>query len=151
MCPVNSAGPHPVFPPANSTPPPPRSRLYRIQESGEELIKEKPEMQELVRPKISELEDHFDQLETVTKQKGERLFDANRAVLYEQSCDDIDGWVDELETQIMHGDDTSDLASLNILMQKQQMIETQMAVKAKQVRSGRELAGDGLVDMFAVR
>ena len=91
-------------------------------------------MQELVRPKISELEDHFDQLETVTKQKGERLFDANRAVLYEQSCDDIDGWVDELETQIMHGDDTSDLASLNILMQKQQMIETQMAVKAKQVR-----------------
>ena len=92
-------------------------------------------MQELVRPKISELEDHFDQLETVTKQKGERLFDANRAVLYEQSCDDIDGWVDELETQIMHGDDTSDLASLNILMQKQQMIETQMAVKAKQVRT----------------
>ena len=92
-------------------------------------------MQELVRPKISELEDHFDQLETVTKQKGERLFDANRAVLYEQSCDDIDGWVDELETQIMHGDDTSDLASLNILMQKQQMIETQMAVKAKQVSS----------------
>ncbi|XP_043206093.1 spectrin beta chain-like isoform X2 [Amphibalanus amphitrite] len=110
-----------------------KDRLYRIQESGEELIKEKPEMQELVRPKISELEDHFDQLETVTKQKGERLFDANRAVLYEQSCDDIDGWVDELETQIMHGDDTSDLASLNILMQKQQMIETQMAVKAKQV------------------
>ena len=37
------------------------------------------------------------------------------------------------EKQIESTDTGSDLASVNILMQKQQMIETQMAVKARQV------------------
>ncbi|XP_042238845.1 spectrin beta chain-like isoform X1 [Homarus americanus] len=110
-----------------------KDRLVRVQQAGEELVKEKPEMAELIGPKISELNQHFDALETTTKEKGERLFDANRQVLYEQTCDDIDTWMTDLEKQIEGGDTGMDLTSVNILMQKQQMIETQMAVKAKQV------------------
>ncbi|ROT82106.1 Spectrin beta chain [Penaeus vannamei] len=110
-----------------------KDRLVRVQEAGEVLVKEKPEMAELIGPKISELNQHFDALETTTKEKGERLFDANRQVLYEQTCDDIDTWMTDLEKQIEGGDTGMDLTSVNILMQKQQMIETQMAVKAKQV------------------
>ena len=55
--------------------------------------------------------------------QGERLFDANRQVLYEQSCDDIDGWMNDLEKQIENEDyvQAGDLASVNILMQKQQV------------------------------
>lgn len=53
--------------------------------------------------------------------KGERLFDANRQVLYEQTCDDIDTWITDLEKQIDSGDTGADLASVNILMQKQQV------------------------------
>lgn len=41
-------------------------------------------------------------------------------VLYEQSCDDIDTWMNDLEKQIESGDTGMDLASVNILMQKQQ-------------------------------
>nr|XP_045601233.1 spectrin beta chain-like isoform X2 [Procambarus clarkii] len=110
-----------------------KDRLIRVQQAGEELVKEKPEMAELIGPKISELNQHFDALETTTKEKGERLFDANRQVLYEQTCDDIDTWMTDLEKQIEGRDTGMDLTSVNILMQKQQMIETQMAVKAKQV------------------
>lgn len=72
-------------------------------------------------------------METTTHDKGERLFDANREVLIHQTCDDIDSWMNELEKQIESEDTGSDLASVNILIQKQQMIETQMAVKARQV------------------
>ncbi|KAK8720528.1 hypothetical protein OTU49_013268 [Cherax quadricarinatus] len=110
-----------------------KDRLIRVQRAGEELVKVKPEMAELIGPKITELNQHFDALETTTKEKGERLFDANRQVLYEQTCDDIDTWMTDLEKQIEGGDTGIDLTSVNILMQKQQMIETQMAVKAKQV------------------
>ncbi|XP_066961573.1 spectrin beta chain isoform X23 [Macrobrachium rosenbergii] len=110
-----------------------KDRLVRVQKAGEELVKEKPEMADMIGPKISELNRHFDALETTTKEKGERLFDANRQVLYEQTCDDIDTWMADLEKQIEGGDTGMDLTSVNILMQKQQMIETQMAVKAKQV------------------
>ncbi|KAL0280603.1 UNVERIFIED_CONTAM: hypothetical protein PYX00_001846 [Menopon gallinae] len=110
-----------------------KDRLIRIQQAGEELIKEKPELAEIVKPKIGELLQNFDNLELTTKEKGERLFDANRETLIKQTCEDIDSWMNELEKQIESDDTGSDLASVNILMQKQQMIETQMAVKAKQV------------------
>ncbi|XP_045122381.1 spectrin beta chain-like isoform X4 [Portunus trituberculatus] len=110
-----------------------KDRLVRVQQAGEELVKEKPEMAEMIGPKISELNQHFEDLESTTKEKGERLFDANRQVLYEQTCDDIDSWMSDLEKQIEGGDTGMDLTSVNILMQKQHLIETQMAVKAKQV------------------
>ncbi len=112
-----------------------KERLDRVKESGEELLKNKPEMSELIRPKIQELEEGFDALQRNTKEKGERIFDAKRADLYEQSCDDIDSFVMDLERQIetepVEGLDN--LTSVTILMQKQQMIETQMQVKSQQV------------------
>ncbi|XP_063228722.1 spectrin beta chain isoform X7 [Bacillus rossius redtenbacheri] len=110
-----------------------KDRLVKIQQAAEELMQEKPELAQLIRPKISELDQQFDDLEAATKGKGERLFDANREVLLHQTCDDIDSWMTDLEKQIESEDTGNDLASVNILMQKQQMIETQMAVKAKQV------------------
>ncbi|XP_065222378.1 spectrin beta chain isoform X3 [Planococcus citri] len=110
-----------------------KDRLVRIQQAGEDLVKEKPEMAEIIKPKIADLSEQFDDLEKTTKDKGERLFDANREVLVHQTCDDIESWMNELESQIESQDTGADLASVNILMQKQQMIETQMAIKAKQV------------------
>uniref|UniRef100_A0A069DY92 Spectrin beta chain n=1 Tax=Panstrongylus megistus TaxID=65343 RepID=A0A069DY92_9HEMI len=110
-----------------------KDRLVRVQELGTELTKEKPELAEVIGPKVVDLVEQFNDLETMTKEKGERLFDANREVLIHQTCDDIDSWMNDLEKQIESADVGTDLASVNILMQKQQMIETQMAVKARQV------------------
>ncbi|ERL93929.1 hypothetical protein D910_11215 [Dendroctonus ponderosae] len=108
-------------------------QLLHVEHPDWELAKEKPEFATSISPKIEELADQFDVLEQTTKEKGERLFDANREVLIHQTCDDIDSWMNELEKQIESDDTGSDLASLNILLQKRQMIETQMAVKARQV------------------
>jgi spectrin beta len=47
------------------------------------------------------------------------LFDANRHILYEQSCDDIDGWMTEIESQIVTTDVGRDLTTVNLLVQKQ--------------------------------
>ena len=85
------------------------------------MVKEKPEMAEIVKPKIADLTEQFDDLEKTTKDKGERLFDANREVLVHQTCDDIESWMNELESQIESQDTGADLASVNILMQKQQV------------------------------
>jgi spectrin beta len=98
-----------------------KERLLNLQKTGEELAKEKPEFADVIKPKIEELADQFDVLEQTTKEKGERLFDANREVLIHQTCDDIDSWMNDLEKQIESDDTGSDLASVNILMQKQQV------------------------------
>lgn len=86
------------------------------------MKKEKPEMAEVIQPKIDELEKQFEDLERTTKEKGERLFDANREVLVDQTCDDIESWMNELESQIESQDTGADLASVNIQMKKQQVM-----------------------------
>jgi spectrin beta len=110
-----------------------KERLDRVQDSGHQLLEAKPEMESLIQPKMEELVDQFQDLQKNTKEKGERIFDAKRADLYEQSCDDIDSFVMDLERQMETEPSGNDLTSVNILMQKQQMIETQMQVKSQQV------------------
>lgn len=94
---------------------------------------EKPEFREIIEPKLSELSEHFEDLEHTTKEKGELLFDAKREVIVQQGVDDIDNYLDDLEKQIIQADTGTDLTSVNILIQKQETIQTQMALKARQV------------------
>lgn len=98
-----------------------KDRLINLQKAATDLVKEKPEFANVIEPKVSELGEMFDDLERTTKDKGERLFDANREVLIHQTCDDIDSWMNDLEKQIESEDTGIDLASVNILMQKQQV------------------------------
>merc|ERR1711962_1145704 len=76
-----------------------KERLDKVRESGDALLKAKPEMSELVAPKLDDLSTKFTKLEKDTEEKGDILFDAKRAVLYDQSCDDIDSFAKDIETQ----------------------------------------------------
>lgn len=117
-----------------------KDRLKKLQQGGEELIKEKRDWALVIFPQLSELEQQFEALEVATKDKGERLFDANRQVLYMQTCDDIDSWITDLENQVLTAETGQDLTSVNLILQKQQIVETQMALKAKQVTELKDQA-----------
>ncbi|KAG4068736.1 hypothetical protein HA402_002427 [Bradysia odoriphaga] len=110
-----------------------KERLFEAEKAAQGLMTEKPEFKEIIEPKLKELSKSFEDLETFTKDKGAQLFDANREVLVQQTCDDIDSYITDLEKQIINTDTGNDLTSVNILMQKQQVIQTQMALKARQV------------------
>uniref|UniRef100_T1IQM9 Spectrin beta chain n=1 Tax=Strigamia maritima TaxID=126957 RepID=T1IQM9_STRMM len=110
-----------------------KDRLYRIDEAGRQLMNEKPEFKSVIEPRLSEITHQFEVMEKTTQDKGQQLFDANRQVLYEQTCDDIDGWITELESQVLTSETGQDLTSVTLLMQKQHQIETQMSTKARQV------------------
>jgi len=106
-----------------------------MQQSGRALLAAKPEMSELVGPRMDQLTGQFDRLEEDAREEGERLFDAKRADLYDQSCDDIDSFARDIEAQIETElmEKLKDLTSVNIMMQKQQLIETQMIMKSQQM------------------
>lgn len=110
-----------------------KERLYEAEKAAQELMTEKPEFKEIIEPKLKDLSKAFEDLETTSKDKGAQLFDANREVLVHQTCDDIDSYIADLEKQIINTDTGNDLTSVNILMQKQHVIQTQMALKARQV------------------
>ena len=88
-------------------------------QDGAELIREKPQFQDQIEPRLQELEGQWETLEGTTQDKSKNLFDANRHIIYEQSVDDIDGWITELESQIITEDTGRDLTTVNLLMQKQ--------------------------------
>ncbi|KAK7507079.1 hypothetical protein BaRGS_00001930 [Batillaria attramentaria] len=103
-----------------------KDRLERVKQ---------PETREQIQPMLADLDTQWEELETTTKAKGEKLFDANRSVLYEQSCDDIDGWVTALESQIVTTEDFGkDLTTVNLQVQKQNQLENQMKMKEQQVQ-----------------
>lgn len=132
-----------------------KDRLEKLEQEAERLKEEKPEFESTVEPRIDELRRQWGDLDDTTKAKGEKLFDANRHVLYEQSCDDIDGWINEIESQIVTEDMGHDLTTVNLLVQKQnvrelspmmillsvvnniccfvQILESQLKIKAQQV------------------
>lgn len=111
-----------------------KNRLEDINEKGNKLIQEKPELAKEVQPELDDLTEQWKQLEALTEDKGQRLFDSNKHVLYEQSCDDIDGWINEIESQIITEDVGHDLTTVSLLVQKQNILESQLKIKQNQVQ-----------------
>ena len=104
-------------------------------------------IKEEMRKRVSELSVQWDELQDTTKLKGEKLFDANRGILFEQSVDSIDIWIKEMERHIQftcqkpgsaggeHGGSaaTMDLTTTNLLLDKQREIEAQIQARQRQV------------------
>ncbi|KAG9510173.1 Spectrin beta chain, partial [Fragariocoptes setiger] len=109
-----------------------KDRLYRLQQEGQQLKDDQPELSKIVDARLDDMDRQFDDLKKVTKEKGEKLFDANRPLLYEQTCDALDEWIDELEP-VLAAEPVQDLTGVNLALARQQNIESQMAERARQV------------------
>ncbi|KAI5087786.1 spectrin beta chain, non-erythrocytic 1 [Silurus meridionalis] len=114
--------------------------LEKIQKDGTALVAEKPETEAVVKEKLETLKKTWDELESTTQTKAQCLFDANKAELFTQSCADLDKWLLGLEGQIQSDDFGKDLTSVNILLKKQQMLESQVEVRQKEVEELRTQA-----------
>ncbi|XP_037324275.1 spectrin family protein isoform X3 [Pungitius pungitius] len=109
--------------------------LDKIDKEGQALVAEKPELKPVVQQTLEDLQRQWEELEGTTRTKAQCLFDANRAELFTQSCSALDVWLKNLEGQLQSDDYGKDLTSVNILLQKHQMLEHQMEVREKEVQS----------------
>ncbi|CAL8259021.1 unnamed protein product [Lota lota] len=107
--------------------------LEKIEKDGLVLIAEKPETESMVQDQLGTLQTMWAELESTTQTKAQSLFDANKAELFTQSCADLDKWLGGLEGQIQSDDYGKDLTSVNILLKKQQMLESQVEVREREV------------------
>ena len=94
--------------------------LVCVLQEGMQLISEKPETEAVVKEKLTGLHKMWEVLESTTQTKAQRLFDANKAELFTQSCAELDKWLHGLESKIQSDDYGKDLTSFNILLKKQQ-------------------------------
>ncbi|KAK0150450.1 Spectrin beta chain, non-erythrocytic 1 [Merluccius polli] len=107
--------------------------LEKIEKDGLVLIAEKPDTEAVVQDQLAALQTMWAELESTTQTKAQCLFDANKAELFTQSCTDLDKWLGGLEGQIQSDDYGKDLTSVNILLKKQQMLESQVEVREREV------------------
>ncbi|MED6269717.1 Spectrin beta chain, non-erythrocytic 1 [Characodon lateralis] len=107
--------------------------LEKIEKDGQALAAEKPETKVMVKEKLASLKTMWDDLESTTQTKAKCLFDANKAELVTQSCADLDKWLTSLDGQLQSDDFGKDLTSVNIMLKKQQMLESQVEVRQKEV------------------
>ncbi|XP_069033280.1 spectrin beta chain, non-erythrocytic 1 isoform X1 [Embiotoca jacksoni] len=107
--------------------------LDKIDKDGQALMAEKPETEAMVKEKLGALASMWRDLESTTQTKAKCLFDANKAELFTQSCADLDKWLGSLEGQLQSDDYGKDLTSVNILLKKQQILESQVEVRQKEV------------------
>jgi len=110
-----------------------KERLEKVTETGNVLLQSKPEMAEMIGPKLSELGTEFVTLEKKTEEKGDRLFDSKREEIIRQGIDDVDGFAEEVLPLLDEKDDGKDLTSVNILLQKQSIWETTVMAKTRQI------------------
>nr|XP_032818474.1 spectrin beta chain, non-erythrocytic 1-like isoform X1 [Petromyzon marinus] len=106
--------------------------LHNVKEAGAVLVQQQPGAASLVQEKLGELQALWCQLESCTQHKAEELFDANRTELLAQSCSALDNWLGDVENQLQSDDYGQDLTSVNILLNKQQLLEKQVEVRAKE-------------------
>ncbi|XP_068183788.1 spectrin beta chain, non-erythrocytic 1 isoform X2 [Antennarius striatus] len=107
--------------------------LDKIDKDGQTLMAEKPETETMVKEKLASLKTMWLDLESTTQTKAKCLFDANKAELFTQSCADLDKWLLGLEGQLQSDDYGKDLTSVNILLKKQQILESQVDVRQREV------------------
>ena len=123
-----------------------KERLQALKQHAEQL---KEEHGQYIDPKIMdqrirELDEQWFQLEEITREKGERLFDANRSKLFQQSITNLDEFMFNIEKHLYAGEPTdgqtpvaepleNNLTSTNLLLLKQTTIEEELLKRQEQV------------------
>ncbi|KAM9700200.1 spectrin beta chain, non-erythrocytic 1-like [Menidia menidia] len=111
-----------------------KGRLDQVQKDGLLLVGEQPQTRVEVEARVEELVLMWAKLETTTQTKAQKLFQAHRAELLDQAQDQLDQWLDQVQDQTRDQDLGQDLASVNILLKRQQMLETQVEVRQRELQ-----------------
>ncbi|EMP27688.1 Spectrin beta chain, erythrocyte [Chelonia mydas] len=107
--------------------------LEKLDEEGRQLSREKPQFGVVVSQRLTELHQLWDKLQSMTEEKAQHLFDANRSDLYAQSFSDLDKWIGEMETQLQSDEQGTDLTSTNRLLKKLMRLDEQVSTRKREM------------------
>uniref|UniRef100_A0A8C9YNQ7 Spectrin beta chain n=1 Tax=Sander lucioperca TaxID=283035 RepID=A0A8C9YNQ7_SANLU len=107
--------------------------LDKIEKEGQQLIQEKPELSQVVRRKLEEIRECWQDLESTTQAKARQLFEANKADLLVQSYESLDQRLGQLECQLAYVDQGQDLTTVNKQLKKLHTMESHMEEWYKEV------------------
>ncbi|XP_077403330.1 spectrin beta chain, non-erythrocytic 4 isoform X1 [Vanacampus margaritifer] len=115
--------------------------LAKIEQEGQGLIQEKPELRTVVQQKLEEIRECWSDLETTTKAKARQLFENNKPEPAVKSYSDLDNQLSHLEQQPLQLEQAHHLPTFNEQLQKFQAMESQFGDIYKDVEELGSLQG----------
>ncbi|XP_077361398.1 spectrin beta chain, non-erythrocytic 4 isoform X1 [Festucalex cinctus] len=115
--------------------------LAKIEQEGQGLILEKPELRTVVQQKLEEIRECWSDLETTTKAKARQLFENNKPEPAVKSYSDLDNQLSHLEQQPPQLEQAHHLPTFNEQLQKFQAMESQFGDFYKDVDELGSLQG----------
>lgn len=98
--------------------------IQNIISKGQDLINSDHFAKDDIQMRLNELQHDWKQLQELSELKRERLNEAYQALLFNRSLDECESWLSTVEQQLTSTDHGKDLATVNSLMKKHSMIES---------------------------
>ncbi|KAJ1103984.1 hypothetical protein NDU88_001400 [Pleurodeles waltl] len=133
-----------------------RNTLDSIQMEGEKILGEGHYAPDAVNARLRDIGELWNELHRNCEKKKSRLQDAYKALVFQRSIDDVEKWLDHLESELATSDSTKDLMTLNTLLKKQTELEEEIAShedwikalvdKAQEFRRAKHFLSDEMQD-----
>ncbi|KAK7865818.1 hypothetical protein R5R35_001276 [Gryllus longicercus] len=101
-----------------------RGRVGAVLQEGESLIGAGHFASMEIQTRLDELEGSWRQLQDTSHLKRERLNDAYQALLFSRTLEELETWMDEIETQLQSEDHGKDLMSVTHLLKRHAVLES---------------------------
>ncbi|XP_075568377.1 spectrin beta chain, erythrocytic isoform X2 [Pelecanus crispus] len=120
--------------------------LEKLEMEGKELASRKPQYSEVVARQLDKLRERWNGLRDAAEEKGRRLFEANRSMLYARSYEELESWLGRAEEELRATEQPKDLTATNLLLKRQTRLEEQVGERMKELEElqwqGPTPAGD---------
>lgn len=101
-----------------------KCRIISVTNEGEVLIREGHFASEEIQKKLDQVETQWRHLQEASSTKRERLNEAYQALLFGRTLEELEGWIDEVESQLTSEDHGKDLASVANLLKRHALLES---------------------------
>ncbi|XP_063699935.1 spectrin beta chain, non-erythrocytic 5 isoform X3 [Culicoides brevitarsis] len=107
------------------------ARITNCLNEGETLINNEHYASDDIAQQLELLQTEWAKLQEASQQKRDRLQQAYEALVFGRSLDEFNIWMDEIESHLSSEDYGRDLASVNTLLKKHEMLEADVAHHAE--------------------
>jgi spectrin beta len=110
-----------------------KGRVDTVTETGGELIEYNHYASHEIEARMMDLVSHWRQLEEKTRDRGQKLKEASEQQQFLRAVEDMEQWMLDMEGQMASEDRGKDLISVNILIKKHALIESDIQAHQDQV------------------
>ncbi|XP_012372086.2 LOW QUALITY PROTEIN: spectrin alpha chain, erythrocytic 1-like, partial [Octodon degus] len=114
--------------------------LTDLKRTGQKMVDDGHYASKDVKARVSEVVGLWEELLAATKQKGTQLHEANQQLRFENTAEDLERWLDEVQSQVTSEDYGRGLADVQNLLRKHGLLESAVNTRQDQVDTLTEMA-----------